>query len=516
MKTQRTHRRKLSFASSKDAAPVATVKVECAPERPIKRRKRQSYRRCVSPVPIRLENSLPAAMWGNIQEQFAAAKSLGDITRIVLQFFTAHESLQGSSTGPVFPIFVPSSGIYKMKVPRKRRIYDVLHVLEGIGVIKRVRYDDRRRTNGGYFLYYGKAAVVQYLAEMKSNSAQVMANFRKSRRSKRTSIVEEDSALMRVFEDQAAAGKWPCLVNMTVCFLGLLFQQDCQYEVGLPTLSARLGEAKKFIGTLLSNSSTEAPYRDVHRRVYDVVSVLVSCNMISTSSAPSSEPMDKGLRKFIRFNYDIFTDPRILFAASDSVEQWVGETSDESMFGDIVTSLCDLKSPKPEVLDDRMASTPLTYWQSLHKGTSLTGSTVFSPVTILQSELLPYNEGKEVGLQRGSSSPGTVARCRPEEAARVQDFFSPLGRLPKENNDWCVESLKQLGLYDALPADDKIDWELNKQLKENYREMWGCQYPGTASVELQPVDRMKVRVVDLECYEVLDGDVIGNTANFFC
>ncbi|KAG6977569.1 hypothetical protein JG688_00000167 [Phytophthora aleatoria] len=455
MKIQRTHRRKLRFASAKDVAPVVTVMVERAPERPLKRRKRQPRPRRVSPAPTRLESGLPAATWSNIQEHFAAAKSLGEMyvfkrlpyEEITADFFSEHEHLQGCSSGPVFPIFVPSSEIYKMKgrtcmltgwwvsvlidryiVPRKRRIYDVLHVLEGIGVIKRVRYDERRRTNGGYFLYYGKAAVVQHLAEMKSNSAQVMVDFRKSRRSKRTSTVEEDSALVRVFEDQAAAGKWPCLVTMTVCFLGLLFQQDYQTEVGLPTLSARLGEAKKFIGTLLPSSSTEAPYRDVHRRVYDVVSVLVSCNMIATSPVPSSVPMEKGLRKYVRFNYDIFTDPRILFATPDSVEQWNDDTSSESM-------------------------------------------------------------------------------------------------VPMEKNDWCDESLKQLGLYDALPAEDKIDWELNKKLQENYREMWGCLYPGAASayalVEAQPhqcwVGKVEMTSGDLECHERLDeDDMVGNTANFFC
>ncbi|KAF4047238.1 hypothetical protein GN244_ATG00372 [Phytophthora infestans] len=545
MKTHRAHRRKLRFAPIKDAASEVPVKIERAPERPIKRRKRQPRPRRVSPAPTRHENGLPAATWSNIQEQFAAAKSLGEITRIVLQFLTEHEHLQGTS--PVFPIFVPSSEIYTMKgrtctfrpgdvcpddryvVPRKRRIYDVLHVLEGIKVIKRVRYDERRRTNGGYFLYYGRTTVVQHLAEMKSNSAQVMTNFRKSRLSKRISLVEEDSALIRVFEDQAAAGKWPCLVNMTVCFLGLLFQQDYQTEVRLPTLSARLGEAKQFIGTLLPSSSVEAPYRDVHRRVYDVVSVLVSCNLIATSSVRSSEPMDKGLRKYVRFNYDIFTDPRILFGAPDSVEQWNDDANDESMFGDMVASLCDLKSPKLEVLGTHLVSPPLTYWQHLLGEAASVNSPVFSPVAIH-----PADTSSKTGLKRltyndlpcNSGSPETGVRCRePEKPARhIQDFFSPLIRLPTKKSDWYDESLKHLGLYDALPAEDKIDWELNNQLKENYREMWGCQYPGTPSAytpmkaQAHPysVGRMETKVADLKYREILDDDIDGITTNFFC
>ncbi|KAF1784069.1 hypothetical protein GQ600_25026 [Phytophthora cactorum] len=509
MKIQRTHRRKLRFASAKDVAPVVTVKVERAPERPLKRRKRQPRPRRVSPAPTRLESGLPAATWSNIQEHFAAAKSLGEMyvfkrlpyEEITADFFSEHEHLQGCSSGPVFPIFVPSSEIYKMKVPRKRRIYDVLHVLEGMlsvgleekkrgyengwdcrdwshqaGSIRRETQDKRR-----LLLVLWKAAVVQHLAEMKSNSAQVMVDFRKSRRSKRTSTVEEDSALVRVFEDQAAAGKWPCLVTMTVCFLGLLFQQDYQTEL-----------------------IDEAPYRDVHRRVYDVVSVLVSCNMIATSPVPSSVPMEKGLRKYVRFNYDIFTDPRILFATPDSVEQWNDDTSSELMFGDIVTSLRDLKSPKPEVLEYHLVSPPLTYWQSLHDGTS---SIVFSPV-MQRPTLVPRQVGSYF----------RTVEARKRFTMRFKFTGKRCEMVPMEKNDWCDESLKQLGLYDALPAEDKIDWELNKKLQENY-------YPGAASayapVEAQPhqcwVGKVEMKSGDLECHERLDeDDMVGNTANFFC
>ncbi|KAG7381163.1 hypothetical protein PHYPSEUDO_006339 [Phytophthora pseudosyringae] len=464
MKTQRAHRRKLRFTSTKDAAPAVTVKVERAPQRPIKRRKRQPRPRHDSPAPTRHRDGLPAATWSNIQEQFAAAKSLGEITWSVLQLFKEHEDLQGSASNPVFPIFVPSSEIYKMKVPRKRRIYDVLHVLEGIGVIKRVRCGgETRRTKGGYFLYYGRAAVVQHLVEMKSNSAQVMGSYRLSRRSKRASVVEEDSALVRVFEDQAAREKWPCLVTMTVCFLSLLFQQDYQVGVGLPAISGRLVEAKKLIGALRPSSSTESLYSDVHRRLYDVVSVLESCNMLDTSLETSSESIDKGLRKYVRFNYDIFTDPSVLFAGPNSVEQWNGDTSSESLFGDMVASLCGLKSPNSDNLEHRLVSPPLAYWQSLHAGMTLDTSPVLSPVATrvsgatgnANSGSFSFDEGKEVYLQRDGSSylpPRTPGRYRPDEQPppRVQSFFSPLDRVPIAKNDWFDESLQKLGLYAAL------------------------------------------------------------------
>uniref|UniRef100_H3GJ98 Uncharacterized protein n=1 Tax=Phytophthora ramorum TaxID=164328 RepID=H3GJ98_PHYRM len=358
MKTRRAHRRKLRFSSAKDAAPVATVKAEHAPKRPVKRRKRQHHSRHVSPVPsstARHPNGLPTATWSNIQERFAAAKSLGEITRTTLQFFKEHEELQGLAAVPVFPIFVPASEIYRMKgiarVLRRscaeeekdlRRAPRTGRYAIWVGVIKRARWGEvRRRTRGGYFLYYGKAAMIQHLAEMKSNSAQVMLNFRQSCSSRVATAVEEDSFLVKAFEDQASLENWPCLVTATACFLALLFQRDYQVLVALPDMSDRLIEAKKFIGASVPGSArNESPYSDVQRRMYDVVSVLEGCNLILTSASADKSlesPLDstgKGYqRKHIRFNYDIFTDLSVLLTTSHpKTLQWNGNSNHEELF----------------------------------------------------------------------------------------------------------------------------------------------------------------------------------------
>ncbi|KAE8994431.1 hypothetical protein PF010_g16898 [Phytophthora fragariae] len=309
MKTQRAHRRKLRFNSAKDAAPVTAARTERAPKQPVKRRTRKQRSRRVSPVDTRHSNAtqqiqdLPSAMWSDVQDRLAAAKNLGELTQIMLQFFKRHEDLQGSASAPVFPIFVPASEIYKMKVPRKRRIYDVLNVLEGIGVIKRVRCVETRRTKGG-FLYFGKDAVIQRLAEMQSNAAQVMVTFRQRRGLKAASITEEDSALVQAIEEKAVAEKWTGLTSTTVCFLSLLFQQDYQVGMAVPGMSERLVEAKKCIGALASTSPrNEPPYTDVQRRVYDAVSVLVACNLILTAATTATsvdsfrEPTDKSSQR---------------------------------------------------------------------------------------------------------------------------------------------------------------------------------------------------------------------------
>ncbi|RMX66406.1 hypothetical protein KXD40_002067 [Peronospora effusa] len=84
MKTQRVHRRKLRFTSTKDANPVVSVTVERATKRPIKRRKRRQRSRRISPAPAfestnRSADGLAEATWSDIQERFAAAKSLGEM-----------------------------------------------------------------------------------------------------------------------------------------------------------------------------------------------------------------------------------------------------------------------------------------------------------------------------------------------------------------------------------------------------------------------------------------------------
>ncbi|KAL7691414.1 putative E2F/DP family, winged-helix DNA-binding domain-containing protein [Plasmopara halstedii] len=530
MKTHRAHKRKLHF-SAKDFASLVTVKVNHVPQRPLKRRKRQSRSRHVSPTSTINGKGLSATIWSQIQDQFAAAKSLGEITRIVLHFFTEHEHLQGSSSDVIFPIFVPSSEIYKMKVPRKRRIYDVLHVLEGISVIKRVRYDERRGTNGGYFLYYGKSSVVQHLAEMKSRSSQVMAEFRQTRHLHCCSIVEKDSALVSVFEKQAAADKWPCLVTMTVCFLGLLFQQDYKTGVGLPAISARLVDAKTFIGSLIPSASTEAPYRDVHRRVYDVVSVLVSCNIIDTSPVPCSESIDKGLRKYVRFNYEIFTNPRVLFATIDSLKYWKSKSVSSLTSSDVTACFGELESPNAKSLRNNWPSPSLEYWQSLHDDLALASSTVFSPISVNESDasriMQPSANSNSAGLRdvpdpQLPPSLRVILRPAKQPSCLTQKFFSPLGKMTTISNKWNDDSLKHLGLHDVVPAVDKIDWKSDMQLQENCCEMWGLQHSQTAPADICEqqhqywVDGINVKLTDLECSDVLVDDDINSTSSYFC
>ncbi|CAI5711792.1 unnamed protein product [Hyaloperonospora brassicae] len=538
MKTQRVRRRKLRFgAATKDAAaPIVTVvTVERASKHLTKRRKRQQRSRQAPACVVNTARCTPHdridGTWSHIEEQFTAAKSLGDITRIVLRFFKEHEDLQGAA----FPIVVPSSEIYQMKVPRKRRIYDVLHVLEGIGVIKRVRCDETRRTKGGYFLYFGKAAVVQRLAEMKDISAQAMKAFRRSYRPLATNTVEEDCAVVRAFETQAAAERWPCLVTTTVCFLGLLFQQDYQVGMTLPAVSSRLIEAKKLLAVLEPSSPwIETPYNDVHRRVYDVMAVLVSCNMIDTSLGLSCDPRDKCFpRKHARFNYNVFTNPGVLFAFHDTGAQGNDDFTCEAKSDTRSTSV---SSPALSGIEDRLISPPSAYWRSVQVDATLAISPIFasSPVgemsegrnngEMANREPLCYGDRANVTLQFSATSScvksESTTKCQPEEqsAPRIQDLFSPLGKKSAEGNEWYDDSLKQLGRYDAGP----IDWDITRQLKDSNHENWGSTDPA-AIAPFAPaktsewrflVDNVEVRLVDLSFNEV--EDVSTHSRGFVC
>ncbi|KAL3673635.1 hypothetical protein V7S43_001334 [Phytophthora oleae] len=362
---------------------------------------------------------------------------------------------------------------------------------------------------------------------MKTNATQVVADFRQSYRSMRSSTVEEDRVLVKICEDQATIEKWPCLVTMTVCFLGLLFQQD-HAGVGLSTISDRLIEAKKAIA-MAPSSTTEASYNDVQRRVYDVVSVLGSCNMVDTSLVHSPISVDKCLRKHVRFNYDIFSNPRLLFAIPASAGNWNDSTSSEPLFDDMVISLRSLKSPQSGSPEQQLISPPLAYWQNLHDATALMTSPALSPAVApvpcarnrdTSWDLLTNEDTQGTAVKCQPSSlltPNNFARCPPQSPPRVYNFFSPFGMASTAKNEWYDESLKHLGLYDALPAEDKIDWELNKLFKENYREMWGYQHPTTAAPDHQIlVDRADAKVTDLECRELLGDNIPENMANFFC
>ncbi|RLN91889.1 hypothetical protein BBJ28_00018467 [Nothophytophthora sp. Chile5] len=384
-----------------------------------------------------------------------------------------------------------------------------LHCIAGIGVIKRIRCDEARKVKGGYFLYYGKAAAIQRLAELKSESSQLMMNFHRSHTSKKPSIIEEDSALVKVFEDKAAVENWPCLATTTACFLGLLFLEDYQATVALPVISRRFIEAKRFTGVLVP-SWTENAHADVHRRVYDVVSVLVSCNLVLTSGTSDTslescfEPMDKmSQRKHVRFNYDIFTNPGLLLATNVSTTQRDGNIRHEATLD--TSRVRTFSSPTIW----RVPEDSPGVHQSLH---ATNASPEFASVGVhfvdheksggIRMNSVQFATGA-VGTNNSYPEAPTRSYSETQPACRIQDLFSPLGEETSGVNEWCDESVKQLAFQDALPSADRIDWELTQQFKENYRAVWGALSPPT----IAPADINAVEgspdLVDLECQEVL-------------
>ncbi|RLN97669.1 hypothetical protein BBJ28_00002543 [Nothophytophthora sp. Chile5] len=387
-----------------------------------------------------------------------------------------------------------------------------LHCIPGIGVIKRIRCDEARKVKGGYFLYYGKAAAIQRLAELKSESSQLMMNFHRSHTSKKPSIVEEDSALVKVFEDKAAVENWPCLATTTACFLGLLFLEDYQATVALPVISRRFIEAKRFTGALVP-SWAENAHADVHRRVYDVVSVLVSCNLVLTSGTSDTslescfEPMDKmSQRKHVRFNYDIFTNPGLLLATNESATRWAGSISHEATLG--TSRVCTFSSPTIWRVPEDFQGVH----HSLHASITTNVSPEFASTGV---HFADHQKNSGIGVtsvQFTASAIGTNNSCpeaptrsysETQSACRIQDLFSPLGEETSGMNEWCDESVKQLAFQDALPSADRIDWELTQQFKENYRDVWGALSPSTIAPADINAGEGSPDLVDLECREVL-------------
>ncbi|GMF15857.1 unnamed protein product [Phytophthora fragariaefolia] len=321
-----------------------------------------------------------------------------------------------------------------------------------------------------------------------------MMDFRQRCGVKATNITEEDSALVQAIEEQATAEKWTGLASTTVCFLSLLFQQHYQVGLAVPGLSERLAEARKCIGALPPRSPwNEAPYSDVQRRIYDVISVLDSCNLIFTAATPTSlghtREAERTQRKCVRFNYDIFVDPRIFLSTCSVEPKWDDNTYQEECLGATEVQTCSSGSP------------------ALRRPAPMTNGEhpVFPPSACL--EMVPAI----------SSSPDT-ARARITNDTTRRDLFSPLGRRLPEKNEWYDDSLKQLGLYHALP-EDSIDWKPSTQFKENCSDAWGSQRPivnFAAPSPLAVVDSVEIASGDDMFPAVITSDHSSITTSFLC
>lgn len=412
-------------------------------------------------------------------------------------------------------------------------------------MIKRVRCDDAKGTKGGFFLYFGKEAAIQHLAAIESNVNNLVVNVRQRFHGTPTAA-DVDIAVLKMCEDQSEVEKWPCLTATTVSFLSFLFQHDSIDAVALPGMSNRLVEAKRNRDPEFVNESAQA---DVNRRVYDVVSVLVSCNLIliSVTSDLSELRFDRSLdrfspRKHVRFNYEIFEDPSCLKIADLSAKSLSSFLEIEKMKvtpgtkrsrksrtlkklerkaskRDVssVTSRLVYEEPKQEAADDslRIIIPKFSCYEDAEHPFELNASTFSSfvpqehtthPSVAHQSEL-PTRNPLSLAHQETSTHP-------------IEDLFPPISSEAQGNQDWWDESLKEFVLLDALPSHDLLDWEmmLASKVKEDQDESWGLAPPARPTCQPTSV-RSLLRELDLTCHEDLlssDDEEECTTNGYFC
>ncbi|TYZ60434.1 hypothetical protein PybrP1_009384 [[Pythium] brassicae (nom. inval.)] len=473
----------------------------------------------------------------------ASAKTLADITKITLAFFNEHELVQRSklsAVGTVFPIIVPASDVYNMLVPRKRRIYDVLHVLEGVGIIKRVRHDDATGTKGGSFLYFGKEAAIRQLAKTRRTAIETVETLWQAALQV-PSADEIDAVLVKMCEEQGEREKWPCLTTTTSAFLSILFRYDADQALALPDVSTRLLGSKKVRGFGLLSDSAHA---DVNRRVYDVVSVLASCDLVLVSVSPDGAderedvPDKISARKHVQFNYAVFDDPSTFGIADVSADTLSRHLERERMLEPLSpkrrrrsrtpkarrTEGAEKSSAQRRLslcTDERLAAS--SDWSNSGDAHATNANgwwfDAADPVannddaTLLHNDLKAFPGFADVAMSmmkpvEALASQQLVQSVR--EELDLDSYCPIIKNEPEQSREWWDASLQDLLLQDALPPQDRLDWELMKEAPrvtatDGDESAWGeSSSPVQLHRELLP--HQGNEDIDLSCHEAFPGD----------
>lgn len=425
--------------------------------------------------------------------------------------------------------------IANVTVPRKRRIYDVLHVLEGIivlhwfsnsdcstinnrllivaiGAIKRVRFNDAKGRKGGFFLYYGRDAAIRRLRSIRKESFQIASELKLACQ-KSPSTQDIDISTIEYFEDQAEAEKWPSLTTTTICFLGLLLQRDHKNAIPVPSISHRMIEAKQAL-ELITDGDISNAHVDVNRRVYDVVSVLASCNVLLMSVTANShglqyDEIDKiSLRKHVRFNHEIFTDHSSLKIANVTLNQLAEMNQDRHKSTGPRTRL---REKQPQEDENEIAR--ISEAESLLTLKSSSGGIAFQSLTTLASPAEEESKIKLPTTPTGRSGVASENVVDPDitqfeplfwnlKPCGLEDLFSPLHY--ECENDWYQDFLHDIIFHDCLSSQYRMHWEMLSSLDQDTNYVWGADATAASSLIRPDYTDHELATIDLECHEILD------------
>lgn len=337
-------------------------------------------------------------------------------------------------------------------------------------------------------------------------------------------------------EDQAEVERWPCLTTTTTSFLSLLLQQDITEALALPGISNRLVEAKKNRDPNFTNESAHA---DVNRRVYDVVSVLASCNLvlISVASDASDDREDSpdkiSSRKHVRFNHAIFDDSSSLKIADVSARKLSSRLQAEKLHA--ATSY--KRSKKFVAQKKRSASkgwkpsakSRLTFAEAdLRDDTPLKATELNDPV---DAPSTPVESDKPLTIDLSAISAYSdgdyferSVKPRPRKSLRsicedlqLESFYPIINTESHGTCDWWDDSLQELLFQDALPSQDLLRWEQMMSCKTKEEgDVWGqIAQVRQPHPHPQPSPNLWVHDLDLMCYEEFVDDDDAFTDNFF-
>ncbi|KDO29147.1 hypothetical protein SPRG_05390 [Saprolegnia parasitica CBS 223.65] len=189
-------------------------------------------------------------------------KTISNVCELVLELL---RELQEACTE--FPVALRANWMEEVLGLPRRRIYDVLHILQAIGLVtKRVSSDGL--TGHGHMFYgdYFVVPTVRSMLELQENNVPL--------------------------NDAAADDKWPALSLATVKFIKFLLLNGNAIR-------------RHLIHTIEDEKPTAAIPASKGRRMYDVLAVLVQCNIVWTNT-------DMGV-KYIYLNRDVL-NPKANFS----------------------------------------------------------------------------------------------------------------------------------------------------------------------------------------------------------
>ncbi|KDO29146.1 hypothetical protein SPRG_05389 [Saprolegnia parasitica CBS 223.65] len=186
--------------------------------------------------------------------------------------------------GTLLPLTLRARAIADgLNLPR-RRIYDVLHIFDAIGLVTRV-------PKGKGYWYYGEGNIVPTLEQLRARAMAAVADVR-------TASVEQIVRILTPDAPTKDAGT--ALLRTTTKLLRILFAAD------RPVLQSEL----RLVDDNGSVASALAPAQD--RRTYDVLTVLARCNVVQIRTS-------NGGPKRVSINPSLFSPAFSLFVPPPSV-----------------------------------------------------------------------------------------------------------------------------------------------------------------------------------------------------